>query len=67
MGYLACEKCGGYYKLQESEKADDYKFCQCCGRLEYYKHISDYLETENILENLKDHQKDIHHEKEELE
>ena len=25
MGYLICEKCGGYYELQKDESSDDFK------------------------------------------
>ena len=38
-GYLVCEKCGGYYKLQEGESPDDFENCQCGGRLRYYENI----------------------------
>ena len=36
-GYLECEKCGGYYELQEGESPDDFEKCQCGGNLNYYK------------------------------
>ena len=34
-GYLVCEKCGGYYKLQPDESPDDFEQCQCGGKLEF--------------------------------
>lgn len=34
-GYLVCDKCGGYYKLQPDESPDDFERCQCGGKLEY--------------------------------
>ena len=38
-GYLICEKCGGYYKLQPGESAKDFEKCQCGGDLKYAKQI----------------------------
>nr|WP_319374377.1 DUF2927 domain-containing protein [uncultured Methanobacterium sp.] len=36
MPYLVCEKCGGYYKLQEGESPDDFRDkCECGGDLKY--------------------------------
>lgn len=29
MGYLVCNKCEGYYKLQDGESPDDFDRCQC--------------------------------------
>ncbi|WP_321422351.1 DUF2927 domain-containing protein [uncultured Methanobacterium sp.] len=38
MPYLVCEKCGGYYKLQEGESPDDFlDKCECGGDLKYSK------------------------------
>ena len=37
MSYLICEKCGGYYKLKEGEKPDEFETCECGGTL---KHVS---------------------------
>ncbi len=33
MGYLRCEKCGGYYELQEGESPEDFEECECGGKL----------------------------------
>jgi hypothetical protein len=33
--YLECERCGGYYELQNDESPKDFKECQCGGKLEY--------------------------------
>lgn len=60
MGFLVCEKCGGYYKLQDGESPDDFEQCHCGGRLKYYRYISDYIRTENILEGAKDHKTLVH-------
>ncbi len=34
MPYLVCNKCNGYYKLQEWETLEDFEECECGGRLE---------------------------------
>lgn len=33
MGYLVCEKCGGYYEFQKGEFPEDFESCQCGGKL----------------------------------
>ena len=36
MGYLVCEKCGGYYELKPGEKPEDFSDkCECGGKLSY--------------------------------
>jgi hypothetical protein len=36
LGYLKCEKCGGYYELQEGESSEDFSDkCECGGSLKY--------------------------------
>ena len=36
MGYLICDKCGGYYELQPGEKPEDFSDeCECGGKLIY--------------------------------
>ncbi|EKQ54138.1 MAG: hypothetical protein B655_0939 [Methanobacterium sp. Maddingley MBC34] len=36
MGYLICDKCGGYYELQPGEKPEDFSNeCECGGELIY--------------------------------
>jgi hypothetical protein len=42
MGYLVCEKCGGYYKLQKGESPEDFDNCQCGGKLKYVDDLEDY-------------------------
>ena len=39
MSYLICDKCGGYYELQEGESPEDFDVCQCGGELLYKKSI----------------------------
>jgi hypothetical protein len=35
-GYMVCDKCGGYYKLQPGESPDDFTDkCECGGNLNY--------------------------------
>ena len=38
-GYLVCESCGGYYKLEEGESPDDFSKCQCGGELEFREEL----------------------------
>jgi len=44
MGYLICEKCGGYYELEEGESFDDFNGCQCGGKLSYSEQVIGELE-----------------------
>lgn len=46
MGYLICEKCGGYYKLQEGESLDDFESCECGGKLNYTDSFNEDLVSE---------------------
>ena len=39
MGYLICDKCAGYYELQEGESPEDFSQCQCGGHLQYVDEI----------------------------
>lgn len=39
MGYLICEKCKGYYELQQGESPEDFDRCQCGGDLDYVEDI----------------------------
>lgn len=42
MGFLVCNKCGGYYELQEGESQDDFDLkCECGGILEYVDNLND--------------------------
>lgn len=47
MGYLECEKCGGYYELQEGESADNFDLCECGGKLKYVKSLETPQEETN--------------------
>ncbi len=52
MGYLVCDKCGGYYKLQEGESAEDFENCQCGGKLRYVDSFDEYLnDGQNLTED----------------
>lgn len=46
MSYVICEKCGGYYELQEGESPDDFDRCQCGGNLKYSENMEDYVQNE---------------------
>ena len=46
MGYVICEKCGGYYEIQEGESFTDFDACQCGGRLTYVDSINENIEDE---------------------
>ena len=35
MGFLICEKCGGYYELQKGESQNDFDECECGGKLKF--------------------------------
>ncbi len=50
-GYLVCDKCGGYYKLQSGESQEDFEKCQCGGKLNYFEHV-DETKIENIDQKL---------------
>ncbi len=36
-GYLICEDCLGYYKLEKDESPDDFESCNCGGKLKFSK------------------------------
>ncbi len=40
-GYLVCENCLGYYKLEEGESPDDFESCRCGGNLRFIKKLDD--------------------------
>ncbi len=52
-GYLYCEKCGGYYKLQAGESPEDFDTCQCGGNLKYADSINEVIKAENTDSNSK--------------
>lgn len=39
---MVCEKCGGYYELNEGESPEDFDRCQCGGKLKYCKILPDF-------------------------
>ena len=39
MSYLICRRCGGYYKLEWDESAQDFVSCECGGELVYTENI----------------------------
>jgi hypothetical protein len=38
-GYLVCEDCSGYYKLEEGENPEDFESCRCGGTLKFTKKL----------------------------
>lgn len=50
MGYLICENCKGYYKLQKNESPEDFSKCNCNGNLKYFHDIVDFIKENIILE-----------------
>ncbi len=50
LGFLKCEKCGGYYELKEGEAIDDFEGCSCGGKFKYVKSI-DGLESVKDLDS----------------
>jgi hypothetical protein len=49
-GYMCCDKCGGYYKLEPGEFQENFDRCQCGGELKYYPSI-DEPDTESNRSN----------------
>ncbi len=41
-GYLICDNCLGYYKLQSDESPDDFESCNCGGKLRYVEDINTF-------------------------
>ncbi|MDP3486141.1 MAG: hypothetical protein Q8S06_11630 [Methanobacteriaceae archaeon] len=39
-GFLICENCHGYYKLQKDESPDEFNECECGGELKFSKTIN---------------------------
>lgn len=48
-GYMVCDKCAGYYKLQKGESPYDFDVCQCGGNLMYYKDIDNFFNEYNDI------------------
>jgi transcription initiation factor IIE alpha subunit len=49
MPYLICDRCNGYYELQEGESKADFQSCQCGGNLFYTDELEDYTEHKRQL------------------
>lgn len=48
MGYLVCDKCGGYYELQPGEHPEDFDWCECGGKLSYKLRIMGYDDNQSM-------------------
>ena len=46
MSYLICEKCGGYYKLKEGEKPEEFEACECGGSLRFVQNFNAHFDEE---------------------
>jgi len=46
MSYLICKKCGGYYKLKEGEKPEEFEACECGGTLRYVQNFNAHFDEE---------------------
>jgi len=54
MGYLICDKCGGYYELQPGEKPEDFSNeCECGGEL-IYSDTFDFIEENEDVHTAND-------------
>ncbi|NYB53107.1 MAG: hypothetical protein HVN35_11195 [Methanobacteriaceae archaeon] len=52
MGFLICDKCGGYYELQPGEKPEDFSSeCECGGHLNYSDSLDYNPEVESELDS----------------
>ena len=49
MGYLICNKCGGYYELKKDESIDDFDFCECGGKFTYVEEIEGLKKSSVIM------------------
>lgn len=61
MSYVICEKCSGYYELEEGESPKDFDRCQCGGNLEYFEHVNEVSKVDlgvNDSKNAKDDAED---------
>jgi hypothetical protein len=48
MPYLICNKCGGYYKLNEGESLNDFEECECGGSLRQVESLNIPYNTERV-------------------
>ncbi|HML04948.1 MAG TPA: DUF515 domain-containing protein [Methanobacterium sp.] len=55
MGYLVCEKCEGYYELQQGESPSDFSDeCECGGQLKYVESLDNVAEDPEHQKNKTD-------------
>ncbi len=53
MGYLICDKCNGYYELQEGESESDFSDeCECGGKVRYVESLEDINREDTTEENM---------------
>lgn len=51
--WIMCQKCGGYYQLQEGELLDDFERCQCGGKLAAVDYNLKHMNIKHMDKNLK--------------
>jgi ribosomal protein L40E len=59
LGFLKCEKCGGYYQLKKGESIEDFEGCQCGGSLSYVNNIDELNSIRSQIVNSKESDKSI--------
>ena len=50
MPYLICDRCNGYYALQEGESKEDFQECQCGGNLTFFNELGDNTKKQSTME-----------------
>ena len=51
LGYLVCEKCGGYYELKNGEAINDFEGCECGGKFKFVKSLDESkLEKDQLVD-----------------
>ncbi len=48
MSYLICQRCFGYYELQENEFLEDFESCECGGFLELIEDIAELADGDMV-------------------
>ncbi|MBZ2165910.1 zinc ribbon domain-containing protein [Methanobacterium spitsbergense] len=49
MGYLICNKCGGYYELKKGESIDDFDICECGGKFTFIEEIEGLTKSSVLM------------------
>jgi hypothetical protein len=54
MPYLICDRCNGYYELQEGESKEDFQECQCGGNLTFCTELGDGAKKQSTVASSND-------------